>query len=418
MKLPKSTATALALLAAASPCTAAQFFLKDRDKVVMMGDSITAQHLYSSYLEAWAITRFPAWDLRFVNVGIGGDGAPGGNNRFKRDVLPYAATAMTVDFGMNDAGGDLKNFMTSMQGIADQAKAANIRVAWCSPQACENPDDKLAIDTAGNRSLEKFTEGVKQTAVSNGNALFIDQFHPYLEFIDKARPTHPATRVGGGDQVHPGPPGQTLMAATILKGMSFPTLVAALEIDAASARVARNENCTVAGLKVSADGKITFNQKDNALPFFPDGDAKNILPWVPILEQMNDYRLKVTGLKASRYELRLAGLKVADCSSEELGAGVNLAAAVLTTGPIADQVKAVWAAIGAKNGYFNDRVFGGVVQAGGVPEFLGITPEAVEAKREAVFKARMAKMSELFDAIRKTLVMQAHLVEIAPVQTK
>ena len=28
-----------------SPCTAADFFLKDRDKVVMMGDSITAQHM-------------------------------------------------------------------------------------------------------------------------------------------------------------------------------------------------------------------------------------------------------------------------------------------------------------------------------------------------------------------------------------
>jgi len=57
-----------------------------------MGDSITAQHLDSSYVEAWALTRFPAGDLKFFNVGIGRNGAPGGNNRFKRDVLPYAAT--------------------------------------------------------------------------------------------------------------------------------------------------------------------------------------------------------------------------------------------------------------------------------------------------------------------------------------
>ena len=27
---------------------------------------------------------------------------------------------------------------------------------------------------------------------------------------------------------------------------------------------------------------IEFQQKDNALPFFPDGDAKNILQWVPV----------------------------------------------------------------------------------------------------------------------------------------
>jgi hypothetical protein len=208
------------------------------------------------------------------------------------------------------------------------------------------------------------------------------------------------------------------MAATILKGMNLPPLVAAVEINAASTKVVSYQNCTVDGLKVSADGKITFNQKDNALPFFPDGDAKNILQWQPILEELNDYRLKITGLKAGRYEIHLAGVKVADYSNDELGAGVNLAAAVLAAGPLADQVKAVWAAIGAKNGYFNDRIFGGVVQAGGVPEFLGITPEAVEAKREAVFKERMQKMSGLFEAIRKALVMQAHQVEIVPVQNK
>jgi hypothetical protein len=56
---------AINLLLAAMPCTAADFFLKNGDKVVMMGDSITEQHLYSSYVETWALTRFPAWDLKF-----------------------------------------------------------------------------------------------------------------------------------------------------------------------------------------------------------------------------------------------------------------------------------------------------------------------------------------------------------------
>ena len=60
----KSTTTAISLLLTALPCTAAEFFLKNDDNVVMMGDSITEQHLYSSYVEVWALTRFPAWDLR------------------------------------------------------------------------------------------------------------------------------------------------------------------------------------------------------------------------------------------------------------------------------------------------------------------------------------------------------------------
>jgi hypothetical protein len=109
-------------------------------------------------------------------------------------------------------------------------------------------------------------------------------------------------------------------------------------------------------------------------------------------------------------------VKVADYSAIELSGGVNLAPAVLATGPIADQVKAVWAAIRAKNEYFHDKIFAGVIQAGGVPEFMGFTPEMVEARREAAFKERMSRMPELFDAIRKTLIMQSHQVEIVPVQ--
>jgi lysophospholipase L1-like esterase len=421
----KYTTTAISLLLTALPCTAADFFLKNGDKVAMMGDSITEQHLYSSYVEAWALTRFPAWDLKFFNVGIGGDNAGGGGERFKRDVAGCGATAMTVNFGMNDCGGPgsnfddprysgsikIKEFMTSMQKIADQAKAANIRVAWCTTTPAEVMDEGPSV-LPYILNLEKFSAAVKEIAATNGNALFIDQFHPFVAAIDKARAANPKNRIGGGDIVHPGQPGQTLMAAEILKGMSFPPLVAAVEINAESAKVVQSKNCKIEGLTVASDGKIAFQQKDDSLPFFPEGDAKNILQWVPILEQMNDYHLKVTGLKPGRYAVRLGAVKVADYSATELSAGVNLAEAVLTVGPIADQVKAAGIAISAKNSYFHDRIFCEVLRAGGVPEFMEIPPEQVEAKRLAVFRKRMEKMPELFAALRKTLVMQAHQVEI------
>jgi lysophospholipase L1-like esterase len=419
------TITVMSLFLAALPCFAAEFFLKNGDRVVMMGDSITEQHLYSTYVEAWALTRFPTWNLKFFNVGIGGDNATGGGERFKRDVVSCGATAMTVNFGMNDCGGPgstfdenrYKEFMTSMQKIADHVKAASIRVAWCTTTPAEVMDEGPSV-LPYILNLEKFSGAVKEIAAANGNALFIDQFHPFVTVIDKARAANPKNRIGGGDVVHPGPPGQTLMAAEILKGMSFPTLVAAVELNAASRKVVRNKNCMIEGLKAAADGGIEFQQKDNALPFFPDGDAKNILLWTPVLEQMNGYYLKVTGLKAGQYEVRLGGVRVAEYSATELGAGVNLAAAVLAAGPLADQVKAVAAAISAKNSYFHDRIFAGVLRAGGVPEFMEITPEQVEAKRTAVFNERMKKMPELFSAIQNALVIETHQVEIAPVPGK
>jgi hypothetical protein len=92
------------LFVALATLAAADFFFKDGDVIAVMGDSITEQHRYSKCLEMWTRCRFPAWKLSFHNVGIGGDTSPGGNGRFQRDVATFKATAMTVDFGMNDNG--------------------------------------------------------------------------------------------------------------------------------------------------------------------------------------------------------------------------------------------------------------------------------------------------------------------------
>ena len=243
------------------PARGEEFFFKNGDHVVMMGDSITEQHLYSNYVEMWTVTRFPAWDLTFRNVGIGGDRSVGGNSRFKRDTSPYKPTAMTVDFGMNDGGykafdePTFKTYMGGLKGIADQAKGAGIRMAWVTPQPLDTGEPGPSALTAYNLTLEKFSEGVKTTADKNGG-LFVDQFHPYLAVLDKARGAASTyDRITGGDAVHPGPPGQALMAYGILKGLGFPVTVSSV---ADRPRVERQSqgyprNCTVSGLTQDGD---------------------------------------------------------------------------------------------------------------------------------------------------------------------
>jgi lysophospholipase L1-like esterase len=408
-----------ALLLLASSAQPAEFFFKDGDRVVVIGDSITEQHLYSNYLEMWTSTRFPAWNITFRNVGIGGDRSTGGNGRFKRDVASYKPTAMTVDFGMNDGNyrafdePGFKAYMGGLQGMADQAKTAGIRAAWVTPQPLDNGDQGPTALTAYNLTLEKYSDGVKMIAEKNGG-LFVDQFHPYLAVLDKARTAGAKyDRITGGDAVHPGPAGQALMAASILKGLNFPAQVSSVEIDLSATDVAKTVNCKVSGLKRDGD-TVAFQRQDAALPFFPE-EAKAILKWTPLLEDLNAYTLKVAGLKGAKYEIRLDGKKIAEHSADELAKGVNLAAAALTVGPIADQVRNVRKAIEAKNKYHHDMIFRGVVLTNPVlPEWLGIkmSPAEIEEKRKAVLAERLAKMSEFDDTIHKALEMKAHGVEI------
>src|SRR6266550_2666162 len=61
------------LAVAFSAASAAEFFIHDGDRVVFLGDSITEQRLYTTYIEAYALTRYPKWKLSFRNVGWGGD---------------------------------------------------------------------------------------------------------------------------------------------------------------------------------------------------------------------------------------------------------------------------------------------------------------------------------------------------------
>lgn len=416
-----TTLTLAAILTLASPAArGADFFFKDGDVVVMIGDSITEQHLYSNYVEMWTTMRFPAWKLTFRNTGIGGDTSTGGNGRFKRDVLRYQPTAMTVDFGMNDGGYQpfgpqrFNPYMKGLQGMADQAKAAKIRVAWITPQPLDTAEPGKIEPAAYNKTLEKFGDGVKEIADKN-QGVFVDQFHPYLDVLNKARgQMEKYQRITSGDAVHPGPPGQALMAASILKGLNFPTLVSSVEIDGKSAS---GKNCKVTDLKGTQDS-MSFQRLDEALPFFPS-EATAILKWAPLLDELNDYGLKVTGLKDGKYEIRLGGKKVAEHGADELAKGVNLAAAALKVGLIADQVKAVKTAIEKKNQFHHDRIFRGVVLSNAtVPDWLGIQLSAkeIEEKRQAAFTERLAKLTELDAEIRKALEMKPYTVEIVLVK--
>jgi lysophospholipase L1-like esterase len=396
-----ATVVVALILGLGVPVGAGEFFFKDGDRVVVMGDSITEQHLYSNYLEAWTLMRFPTWKITFHNVGIGGDSSRGGNGRFVRDVVEYKPTALTVDFGMNDGGyrafdqSLFNNYMAGLAGIAKQAKAAKLGVAWITPSPVDKNEDGPAIE-GYNRTLERFSEGVQKVAAENGG-LFVDQFHPCVAVEDKARAAKPSNRMGGGDAVHFGPPGQAVMASAILKGMSFPTLVAAVEIDA-SGKLVKSDNCKITEA-VANNGGVRFTQLDQSLPFFPT-EAGAILAWSPILEEMNQYTLKVTELSAGKYDVRLGGKTVAQYTDRQLAAGVNLAEAALKAGPVADQVRAIWNAIKEKNQFNHDKIYRGLI----------LNNRGDKGKIESL-RAEVAKKDA---EIQKLRVIAQHTVEILP----
>ncbi|MDQ2947829.1 MAG: SGNH/GDSL hydrolase family protein, partial [Acidobacteriota bacterium] len=94
-------------LACQSLAAQSAFALRDGDRVVFFGDSITDQRLYTTFAETYVVTRYPRLNISFVNSGWGGDRVTGGGGgpmdvRIWRDVLPYNPTVLTIMLGMND----------------------------------------------------------------------------------------------------------------------------------------------------------------------------------------------------------------------------------------------------------------------------------------------------------------------------
>ncbi len=353
MKLHPSLS--ILLLAALSTVAAAQekaFHLQDGDRVVFYGDSITDQRLYTTFTETYVVTRFPALDVTFTHSGWGGDrvGGGGGGNvdlRLERDVFAYKPTVMTIMLGMNDGSYrafDQQIFDRYRTGyehiVASLMKhAPGLRLTLIQPSPFDDVNQPPAFEGGYNQVLVRYGEFLKELA-DREYFVLADLNRPVVAALEKAKATDAdlAKKIIP-DRVHPGAAGHLLMAAELLKAWNAPSLVCAIEIEAATPKVVRTVRSTVSNLAQS--DRLSWTQRDQALPLPIDtSDAVMALAVrsSDIESALNQQPLTVTGLKSGTYQLSIDGVKAGEFSAEQLAAGINLA--MLPT-PMVNQAKEV-----------------------------------------------------------------------------
>lgn len=330
----------------------ADFALKPNDRVVFYGDSITEQRLYTTFVETYAVTRFPKLPVTFVHSGWGGDrvtGGGGGNieKRINRDILAYKPTVMTMMLGMNDAGyrpfdqGLYDTFTKGYISILDKVQAGSpgVRFTVIQPSAYDDVTRAPAYEGGYNGVLQRYSAFIKDLAAQR-NMTTADLNTPVVSMLQKAKATDAglAEKIIA-DRVHPGPGGHLIMAEALLKAWDAPSVVTDVAIDAAGKKVTRAENTQVTGLQTGPT--ISWTQNDAALPFPLDTKDPVVALAVKssdFVEALNREPLQVTGLPAARYTLSIDGEEIRDFSREELAQGVNLAQ--LST-PMMDQARDV-----------------------------------------------------------------------------
>ncbi len=413
----------------------AEFQIRNGDRVVFLGDSITEQRLYTTYVEAYATTRNPGWRLQFRNVGWGGDTSwlrqrahPDEGQLFRsegadlaqrvtdavekglgRDVLPLKPTFVTVKFGMNDHSYQkfrpdiFRAYTNSQAQIASVLSKHGARVTFLTPQPIEERRPDPDQDDR-NASLRRFSDGLGEVARATGSG-YVDQFAPFMKLMLDARSADPKAFIGGGDAVHPGPSGQTLMAWAVLKGLGATPMVASADIDVGSKSV-KAVACQVTGVTVNGS-TLAFDRRDGSLPMPIDARAEDALKRAPILEDLSRLMLVVSGLPAGEYEVLIDDQPVAKVDAATLAKGWNYSN---VAGPITRQAREVLAAIFGKN----DRYFARWrdVQLHRFPGWAN-GPE-IESRREAELKRLDAAIAEAENRIAELNKPQTHHFVIRP----
>lgn len=382
------------------PAATAEFAIRDGDRIVLLGDSITEQRQYTTFIETYTLTRFPKWHLTFRNIGWGGDTAQGGLARAGRDMLPLKPTFVTIDFGMNDHGyrafqDDIfRNYIEKQTRLTALLKDQGARVALLTPQPIEDkrPDPDQDVR---NQALRKMSDGLRELATQQ-QVLFADQFDPYMAVMLNARKTDPNAVIGAGDAVHPGPVGHTIMAWAVLKCLGAPAEVSSAVLDGKDGRVIAATGCRISEPKVDA-GVLSFTRSDSALPAPVDPAGESVTKLIPLLDELSRYELKVTGLQAPKYQLLIDDQAAAVFTAQELAQGCNL---TLTAGPITEQARQLRNLVVEKNNLFFNRWRN--VQLFNAPDWAR-TPEfeAVRAKELAKLDAQIAELEARIDTARQ-----------------
>jgi lysophospholipase L1-like esterase len=389
-----------------------EFFFKPNDRVLFLGDSITAQYQYSTYIELYLTTRMPKGNFTFLNAGIGGDTANGGAGRFQNHVLAEKPTAITINFGMNDGGygkfdpNTNKRFVEKTNAMLEMANKAGVRVALLSPNAVDRRNKSNGKEYV--ETQKQFYAPLKELAEKN-KVSFVDQYALTRAATDRMEQDDPMAKkaVPYYDGFHTSPPGGMLMAHAILTGLHAPALVSDVTIDVSNAK-ADTKGCKVEGVSTAPnDVGVSFTRTDAALPMPIQKDWLPMLPYTNELKDLNYYGLTVKGLKGEKFTVSIDGTKVGTFSAKELAAGVNLGN--LTVGPVWEQGNKVLQAINAKNALVSQRFYGVVMF--NAPEWLA---DVTAERKPAELKKRMEKIDAAQAEVYKLAQPVARKFEIKP----
>jgi len=406
------------MLAAVAGLSAAEKpLLKKGDRLVVIGDSITEQKVYSKFIEDYVTMCTPDLDIWTFQLGWSGETAPGFLGRMNQDLIPLKANVITTCYGMNDGSyrayeeGIGKRYGDAMKLLVDGAKKAGATVVIGSPGAVDTTAWRSPVGAAVyNDNLNHLKELDKQLAAAEGMP-FANIHDLIIDVMKKAKAAYgDGYHVCGGDGVHPDQNGQLVMAYGFLKALGVSGDIGTFTVDMAGDATATDGHKVLS----SKNGTVEIESRRYPFCFYGDGKSTNstrsILPFFAFNEDLNRLVLVVKNLKGAKATVTW-GKESKTFTREQLAKGVNLAAEFLDN-PFSEAFAKVDGEIAKKQGYETFLIKDCNRALGGLEKQMGDDADAAAAIKTLRGKL-LVKHDALAAAARAAFVPVKHTLVIA-----
>lgn len=387
--------------------------LSKRDRIAIIGDSITEQKLYSRFIETYLHTALPEWDLRLMQFGWGGEVAPGFNDRLVNDVLPFRPDLVTTCYGMNDGGYRAldpelaQRYRAAMAWMIERFRAEDISIIIGSPGAVDTHTFRRndLPPAVYNHTLAALRDIARNLAIEYAQP-FANVHDTMINGMERAKRAHGETyHVAGADGFHPWSNGHLLMAEAFLNALEVTGEIGTITIDLDRQHAVATPGHTVITF---ADNRLTLQSTRYPFCFFGDehdpAGTRSIVPMTSFNERFNRLTLRITGLNAPAADIAWSGV-TRRFTKGELERGINLAAAFIDQNPFAPAFFEVDRRVGEK------QQFETVMIKEVITRFRSRTDPAALAVKESLFDRAEA----LHRSVRQALVPVVHTIEITPI---
>jgi hypothetical protein len=405
--------------------------LQKGDRLAICGDSITEQKMYSRIMETYLTVCVPELEVTTRQYGWGGETASGFWRRMTNDCLRFKPTIATTCYGMNDHGYRPyeeqigATYRSNQLGIVRSFLSNDVRVVLGSP-GCVGRNNNWNQESVAAKNVNLCTlRNIDIEIAEQQHTAFADVFWPMLVAGRVGQEKFGTNyAIAGGDGVHPGWAGHTVMAYAFLRALGLNGDIGTYTIDLKSG----NATAT-AGHEVLSAKKGEMQIKSSRYPFCaadatnPDSGIRSAMALVPFNQELN--RLTLVGKNASAKNYKVTwGAQSRTYSAAALAKGVNLAAD-FAENPFLAAFKKVDSAVSAKQIYetkqikaiFHDLVGGKFktaeeVQDAEMKDLFALRDANGKFNRDKIATETEKMRAPLAEAVKTAFVPVTHTLQI------